>query len=208
MRSWGLLVASASLAFALAGCGETEKKSTATAVAAANPAEESATRHQAEAIFHREGMSYYIGVLRPSTVRFPEECPPVRQESEGKEGSAVAGHWKCAGWGLIVLEGGNGKPGECEFVEGEVTEHGLVGQPSGNAMTYSGSPCQLDFGLGKPGKAPPPSLVAKWNNQIQTEKQHVKESETSPSGQEQKREEAKSEAEEAQRTKEAGEAEG
>jgi hypothetical protein len=201
-----LMVFAPILALAVAGCGSTESKSTATTAAAANPAEEEAGRRKAEAIFHNEGMNYYIGVMRPSTVRFPDECPPARHESEGKEGNAIPGHWKCAGWGLIVLEGGEGKPGECQFVEGEVTESALVGKPSGNAMTFSGSPCQLNTGLGKPGKAPPPSLVAKWTNHIQMEKQHVKESENSPSGQEQKHEEAKQEAEEAQRTKEANEA--
>jgi hypothetical protein len=196
----------AALAVAVAGCGEASTTSTSTPApaAAASPAEEAGAQRRAEAIFQSTGIDYYVGVLRPSTIRFSSRCPPAR---EGEEGHLIAGKWHCAGWGLISIEGGSGKPRECEFVEGNVTASGLEGKPLGNAMTFSGSPCQLNVGLGTPGQTPSAHLVAAWTAKQRSEAQHVKEQEASPSGQEQKHEEAKQEAEEAKRTEEAHKAE-
>jgi hypothetical protein len=205
-----LILAALAVVVSAAGCGESSSSTTtkASTAAAANPAEEAQAQRHAESIFEGQGIDYYVGVLRPSTVRFSSQCPPARKEEEGgKEGPAIPGKWHCAGWGLIAIEGGEGKPGECEFVEGEVTASGLVGKPSGNAMSFSSSPCQLNIGLGSQGKKPSRSLVAAWTHKQQTEKQHVQEKEASPSGQEAKHEEAQQESEEAKRTEEAHKAE-
>jgi hypothetical protein len=74
-------------------------------------------------------------------------------------------------------------------------------------MTFSSSPCQLNIGLGSPGRRAKPSLVAGWTAKQHAEAQRSKEIEASPEAQAQKREEAKEEAEETQRTEEARKAE-
>lgn len=174
-------------ALAIAGCGSQEEATTG-----AHTTAEATAQKNAEAVFERDGVGYYIGILRPSTVRFSSPCQV-----------ATSGRWRCAGWGLIAIEGGEGKPGECEFVEGDVTANGLAGEPSGEAMSFSGSPCQVNLGLGEEGRKPNARLVATWVRKQQTEKRQTQAHEEGPSGQEQKREEAQQEAEEAKRTNEA-----
>jgi hypothetical protein len=189
----------------LAGCGSSASSSStgsSAPTATTNPAAEERAQHRAEAIYERQGISFYVGVIRPSTVRFSHPCPPAKEGEEGHE-KPVPGKWRCAGWGLISIEGGGGKPGECEFVEGDVTANGVVGKPEGSAMTFSSSPCQLNLGLGSPGKRPKASLVASWAAKQGAEKRHVQEQEATPEAHAQKREEAKEEQEEARRTEEA-----
>jgi hypothetical protein len=200
------VLAALAAAVTLAGCGQASSTTTtkASTAAAANPPAEAGAQRRAEATFESTGLDYYVGILRPSTVRFSSPCQSAR---EGEEGPVIPGRWHCAGWGLIAIEGGEGKPGQCEFVEGDVTANGLVGKPSGNAMDFSSSPCQLNVGLGREGKRPSAHLVAAWTHKQQAEKQHVHEQEASPSGQEQKHEEAQQEAEEEKRTEEAHKAE-
>ncbi len=205
-RSGATLAVTAVSTMAMFGCGESAQTTTKAASTAANTSagslSEPQAQHRAEVIFERQGLSYYIGVLKPSTVRFSDPCKQAMEGEEGHE-TPVAGKWHCAGWGLIAIVGGEGKPGECQFVEGEVTSHGLVGKPEGTAETYSESTCQLNLGLGSPGKKPKPALVASWTHKQEAERRHVNELESSPEAQAQKREEAKEEAEEAKRTEEA-----
>ena len=195
-------------ALLISGCGESSSTTSSAAKAAAPSLPTgAAAQAKAEAIFQREGLSYYIGVLKPSTVRFSHPCPEAMTGEEGHE-TPVAGTWHCAGWGLISMAGGEGKPGECQFAEGKVTANGLVGKPEGNAGSFSGSTCQLGIGLGAEGKAPPHALVASWEAKQAAESRAVKAKDASPEGQSQKAEEAKQEAEEAKRTEEAKQAEG
>jgi hypothetical protein len=170
-----------------------------------NPAAEASARHHAEAIYERSGISFYVGELKASTVRFSFPCKQATKEGEGGREAPISGQWDCAGWGLIAA--GEPEAGKCEFVEGNVRATGLVGKPEGEAMTFSGSPCQLDFGLGTPGKKPRASLVAAWASKRNAEAQRSKAIEASPESQAQKREEANEEGEEAKRTEEAHSAE-
>ena len=208
-RSGATLAVIAVSTLTMLGCGEstqmTTKAASTAASAAAGSVGEAEAQHRAAAIFERQGLSYYIGVLKPSTVRFSDPCKQATEEED--ESKPIPGRWQCAGWGLIAIEGGEGKPGECQFVEGEVTSNGLVGKPEGSAETFSGSTCQLNLGLGSPGKKPKPALVAAWTHKQEAELRHVKELESSPEAQAQKREQAKEEAEEAQRTEEASQVE-
>lgn len=196
----------------IAGCGASEAETSsssantgAPASASAGAVSEAGGQRRAETIFERTGLSYYIGVLKPSTVRFMHECRQADVEED--ESKTIPGEWQCAGWGLITIEGSEGKPGECEFVEGNVTAHGLVGKPTGNAQSFSGSPCQLNIGLGSPSKKPKPNLVAAWTHKQQSEAQRSREIESSPEAQAQRNEEAKEQREEAERTEEARQAE-
>ena len=70
-------------------------------------------------------------------------------------------------------------------------------------MKFAGSPCQLNFGLGIPGRRPSSKLVASWTNSRNAEVQRVREQESTPEAQAQKRKQEKEEAEEAARTREA-----
>jgi hypothetical protein len=194
-------------AVAIAGCGSSSSSSGSTASSSVkvNPAAEASARHHAEAIYERSGISFYVGELKASTVRFSFPCKQATKEGEGGHEAPISGQWDCAGWGLIAA--GEPEAGKCEFVEGNVRATGLVGKPEGEAMTFSGSPCQLDFGLGTPGKKPRASLVAAWASKRNAEAQRSKAIEASPESQAQKREEANEEAEEAKRTEEAHSAE-
>ena len=176
---------------------QTETSTTATA----NPAVEAQAQHRAEAIYERDGLSFYIGAMRASTVRFSFPCRSAKEGEEGHE-TPIPGKWDCAGWGLITS--GELEAGKCEFVEGNVTATGLAGKPKGDAMTFAGgSPCQLNLGLGITGRRPSPTLVASWAHNRNAEVQHVREQEATPEAQARKREQEKEEAEEAARTKEA-----
>jgi len=179
----------------LGGCGEQSA-----ATAPANPAAEAQAQHRAEAIYERDGLSFYIGAMRASTVRFSFPCRSAKKGEEGHE-TPIPGKWDCAGWGLITS--GEPEAGKCEFVEGNVTATGLAGKPEGDATAFAGSPCQLNFGLGITGRRPSSKLVASWAYNRNAEVQHVKEQEATPEAQAQKREQEKEEAEEAARTKEA-----
>jgi hypothetical protein len=178
---WVVAVATA---LVFAGCGQSSRTKTTssgmkttTSTASANPSSGMGAQHNAEAVFEREGLKYYMGVLRPSTVRFSSPCVPARK---GEKGPAVSGKWRCAGWGRIAIEGSSGKLGECQFVEGEVTASSLVGKPSGSSEEFHGSTCELNVGLGNPGKKPSPQLVDTWTRKQQAEAQYVKEQEANP----------------------------
>jgi hypothetical protein len=140
-------------------------------------------------------------------VRFANPCRPAK-EGEQENARVIPSTWQCVGWGLIAINGGNeGKPGQCEFVEGNVTATGVVGKPTGSATDFAGSPCQTNIGFALEGKPAKPSLVAAWTAKQKAEVQQLKEHEATPEAQTQRGEEAKQEAEEAKRTQEAKRAE-
>jgi hypothetical protein len=196
MTKW-LVVA---LALGLAGCGTQSPRAKTTSpgtkttlsgtetersAATANPAAEVAQQQKAEAVFEREGLDYYIGVLRPSTVRFSSPCPAARK---GRDGPVVPGKWRCSAWGRIAIEGSSGKLGECQLVQGEVTASGLVGKPTGSSEEVRGSTCERKVGLRDAGRKPSPQLVDAWTRRQQAEAQYVKEQEASPEAQHHERE--------------------
>ncbi|MFI4977726.1 MAG: hypothetical protein ACHQC8_03475 [Solirubrobacterales bacterium] len=209
MRSSAPIAALVSIALLVAGCGaQTTTTASTASTASASPEAEAQAQHRAEAIFEREGLAFYMGEIRPSTVRFSNPCQVAKEGGEEGHEKPIAGTWNCAGWGLVSINGGGeAKVGQCEFVEGKVNATGLVGKPTGNAQTFSGSPCQINVGFGKVGKPAKASLVAAWTSKQHAEAQKSKQIEASPEGQQSKREEAKQEAEEAKRTEEAHSAE-
>jgi hypothetical protein len=194
------LVLAALVAVALAGCGSSSSLSTTSSTAASNPAAEAGAQRHAEEIFERQGLDYYIGELRASTVRFAHPCKAAEKEEE----KAVPGEWDCEGWGLVSVQGGDdASPGQCRVVEGNVKATGLVGKPSGEAEDFHGSLCELDFGFGRPGKKPRATLVAAWERKQKAEIANVKAQEESPAGREAEHERNQEEAEETQRSREA-----
>jgi hypothetical protein len=204
LRGRRTLVLSASAALALAGCGSSGSSSSSEPsipTATANPAAEAGAQRRAEAIWERKGIDFYVGELRASTVRVSRPCKPAEA---GEEGKSLPGEWECVAWGLVSLVGGDeARPGQCRVVTGKVKATGIVGKPEGEVETFKGSLCQLDFGLGRPGRKPKAGLVAGWDRKQKAEIAHVKAEEESPAGREAQAERNQEEAEEAKRTREA-----